>query len=76
MHAKNVFGPFSSFSFSFVFHFVDIIKCQIYYIKTVLEKSFCLQLTKMEKRNDPLYILSSTGHRLYQRMSNVPLAHV
>jgi len=28
--------------------------------------SFCLQMTKM-KKNDPLYILSLTGHRLYQR---------
>jgi len=40
----------------------------------VLEKNLCLQLTKMEKK-DPLYILSSTGHCLYQRMSNVPLAY-
>jgi len=38
----------------------------------LLEKSFCLQL-----RKGPLiYIWSSTGHHLYQRMSNVPLAYV
>jgi len=29
-----------------------------------------------EEKKEPLYILSSTGHRLYQRMSNVPLAYV
>jgi len=38
----------------------------------VLEKTFCLQLTKM----DPLYIVISTGNRFYRRMSNVPLAYV
>jgi len=41
----------------------------------VLEKNFCLKLTKTEKKA-PLYILSSTGHCLHQRMSNVPLAYV
>jgi len=29
----------------------------------------------MEKKNDPLYSLSSTGLRLYQRMSNALLAY-
>jgi len=28
------------------------------------------------EKNDLLYILSSTGHCLYQRMNNVPLAYV
>jgi len=41
----------------------------------VLEKN-CLQLVKMEKKKDILYILSSICHRLYQGMSNVPLAYV
>ena len=44
-------------------------------MKIILKKNFCLQLKKMEKK-DTLYILNSTGHRLYQRMSNVPLAYV
>jgi len=49
----------------------NVMKCQIYEIKMVLEKKFCLQLTKMEKKGPFIYILSSTSHRLYQRMSNV-----
>jgi len=45
------------------------------YIKMVLEKNLCIQLTKIEKK-DPLYSLSSTDYCLYQRMSNVPQAYV
>ena len=44
----------------------NIIKWQLYFINMVLEKIFCLQLTKMEKKRPLLYILSSTGHRLVQ----------
>jgi len=40
----------------------------------VLKKNFYLQLTKMEKKY-PLDLLSSTGHRLHQRMSNVTPAY-
>jgi len=42
----------------------------------VLEKHFCQQLAKMEKLGPLIYIMSTTGQRLYQRMSSVPLAYV
>jgi len=73
---QHVFNLFPSFPFSFVCHFVLHNSVNFFLIKMVLEKNLCLQLTKMETKNDPLYILSSTGHCLYQRMSNVPLAYV
>jgi len=50
----------------------------------VFVKNVCLQMSTdvemMEngdgEKKDPLCILSSTGHRLYQRVSNVPLEYV
>jgi len=47
-YSSPFLSPLSSISF-------NIIKCQIYLIKMVLVKNFCLQLTKTEKKGPFIY---------------------
>ena len=72
---RNVFNLFSSFSCSFVFHFVLHNKVSNLLNKNgVREKP--MSTTDENQEKGPLIYLSSTGRCLYQRMSNVPLAYV
>jgi len=75
---RNVFNLFSSFPFSFVFHFVVHNIVSNLLNKNGVRENPMSTTDEHGEKNDPLHILSSIGHCLYQRMSNVhvPLAYV
>jgi len=73
---QNIFGLFSSFPFSFVFHFVYYNKVSNLLNQNGVGEKLLSTSEKNGEKKDTVYTVSSTGHCLYQRMSNVPLAYV
>jgi len=76
MHAKMSSAHFPHFPSLLSSISFNRIKC--HFNQNGVGEEFLSTTDETWRKNDPLYtcILSLTGHPLYQRMSNVPLAYV